>query len=324
MKKLLSGLALLLAVCVAHAADPLPSWRDTAPKKAVIAFVTGTTLEGGTNFVPMDQRIAVFDMDGTLIVERPVPAAVGPLFAELKQAIAKDPSLKDRPAIAALLKGDLPAVAATGDAGAADIIAAITGGRTVEEAAEDMLRLINEAKNSHFRKPYTDLAYQPMLELLSYLRANGFQIWICSGSPVVFTRQFSQRIFGVPPQQVMGTSVKTQFAERDGRTVLIYQNKISQINDKEGKPPTINLAIGLRPVFVGGNVGNGGDIAMMRYSKDRQGPSFQLLINHDDAIREFAYGEKDNFSLDSAKKYGFTVVNMKSDWGTLFAFPWPQ
>ena len=324
MKKLLCGLLLLLVACAVQAADPLPSWSDTAPKKAVVAFVTDAVQPGNAGFVPVEQRIAVFDMDGTLMVEKPVPAAVGPIFAELRQTIAKNPSLAKKPAIAALLKGDLPAAMATGDAGAADLIAAITDGRTVEEAGQDMRRLLETGKNSHFQKRYTELAYQPMLELLSYLRANGFQVWICSGSPVVFTRQFSQDVFGVPPQQVMGTSVETLFIDREGRTVLVYQNKIGHINDKEGKPPTINLAIGTRPAFVGGNVGNGGDIAMMRYSKDRQGPSFQLLINHDDAVREFAYGEKNNYSLDAAHKFGFTVVNMKSDWATIFPFPWPK
>jgi phosphoserine phosphatase len=310
---------LCLSSLAVQAAGPLPSWNDTVTRKAIIAFVDQAATQGAPGFLPVSERIAVFDMDGTLIPEKPLPAAAMPLFADLKEAVAKDPALKQKPAIAALLKGDIAGVEASGEAGLAEIVAAITDGKTVEEAGADMRKVLDEAKNERYGKPYPELAYQPMLELLDYLRAHGFQIWICSGSPVVFTRQFSQRSFGIPPQQVIGSNATTRFAERDGRSVLVYTGQLAHINDREGKPPAIELAIGQRPAFVGGNVGGKGDIAMMRYSKDRQGPSFQLLVNHNDAAREFAYAEKDNYSLDAAKKYGFAVVDMQRDWATILA-----
>ena len=316
-------LVILLSVALAFAAgaDPLPSWNDTAPKAAVIAFVERISRTGGPDFVPEADRIAVFDMDGTLIPEQPVPAAAIPIVDEVKRAIAADPAVADKPAIAALLKGDVKGLQAAGEQGAADLIAVVTADRTVEQAGEDMRRLIGAARHPRFQRPFTELGYQPMLELLDYLRANGFRTWICSGSPVAFTRQLSQPMFGIPPEQVLGSHVRTRFTERDGRSVLVYPRQLDHLSDKEGKPPVIDLGIGARPVLVGGNVRSGGDIAMMRYSKDRRGPSLQLLINHDDAEREFAYAEPDGYSLREAGKHGFTVISMKNDWRQIFAAP---
>jgi phosphoserine phosphatase len=314
-----------LAVLVATAgsawsqADPLPSWNDTAPKKAIIDVVSRVTKEGTADFIPAAERIAVFDMDGTLTVEQPIPAAVLPIIDEVKAAAAIDPSLKEKPAIAAFLKGDIAGIAAAGDQGVADIISVVTAGKTVEQVAAILDKDAAAAINPKLGKPVSKLAYQPMVELLRYLEANGFETWICSGSPVLFTRQVSQEMFGIPPERVMGSSIETRFVERQGKSVLVFEPKVDQINDKDGKPVTINLAIGRRPFLVGGNVRSGGDIAMMRYSKDRGTPSLQLLINHDDAAREFAYAEKDNYSLDSAAKYGFQVVSMKDDWKVVFA-----
>jgi hypothetical protein len=252
------------------------------------------------------------------MVEKPLPAAVMPIVAEVKAAVEQHPELKNKPAVAALLSGNIPALEATGQAGLNDVVSAATEGRTTDDVATDMQHLVATMKNQHYGKPYTQLGYEPMIELLGYLRANGFQTWIASGSPVAFTRAFSQQVFGIPPQQVIGSSLETRFAEKDHRAVLLYTGKIGHIDDREGKPPAINLAIGMRPVFVAGNVGGQGDIAMMRYSKDRVGPSFQLLINHDDATREFAYAEKNHYSLDAARQYGFTVASIKDDWSNVF------
>jgi phosphoglycolate phosphatase-like HAD superfamily hydrolase len=317
------GTAALLALPIAQPsfgqADPLPSWNDTAVKQAMVEFIKAVVEEGGAGFVPVEQRIAVFDMDGTLIPEQPLPAAAIPLIDGLKSAVKADPSLARKPAIAALLAKDKAALAAIGEEGVAEIIAAITADRTVEEAAKAITDLMANSDHPTLGRPYTKLGYQPMLELMDYLEANGFQTWICSGSPVLFTRQFSETMFGIPPQRVMGSSIQTSFAERNGKSVLVFGSAIEHINDKDGKPPTINLAIGSRPLFVGGNVRSFGDIAMMRYSKDRDGPSFQLLINHDDAEREFAYAEPGDVSLHSAKTYGFHVVSMRSDWRAIFS-----
>jgi len=310
------GLALL--TFAAQAADPLAAWNDTATKQAIVAFVDKITKPGGSDFVPLEQRIAVFDMDGTLIVEKPLPGAVMPLVAEVKATVKQHPELKNKPAIAALLTGNIPALLATGEAGLNDVVSAATQDRTTEDVAADMQRLAGTVNNPRYGKPYTQLGYEPMVELLAYLRTNGFQTWIASGSPVAYTRAFSQQVFGIPPQQVIGSSLETRFAEKDQRAVLIYTGKIAHIDDKEGKPPAINLAIGARPILVAGNVGGQGDIAMMRYSKDRAGSSLQLLINHDDAVREFAYAEKNHYSLDAARQYGFTVVSIKNDWSNVF------
>jgi phosphoserine phosphatase len=318
MRRLLFTLLItLLSVC-AYAQDPLPSWNDTSAKHSIMTFVQASAQPSNPAFIPVAQRIAVFDMDGTLMVEKPVPAALVPILAELKDSVERHPELKGKPAIAALLNGDLKAVQATGKQGLSDIIAAITVDRTTDDVSTDMQRLAGVAKNSHYNKPYIQLIYAPMVELLDYLRANGFQVWIASGSPVAFTRAFSQSDFGVPPQQVIGSTLETRFTEKNGRAVLVYTGKIGHIDDQEGKPPAIFLSIGVRPAFVAGNVGGAGDIAMMRYSKDRQGPSFQLLINHDDAEREFSYGEKNGYSLDAAKRFGFAVVSMKNDWSKIF------
>lgn len=311
------GFLFLLSALAAHASDPLPSWNDTAPKRAIVAFVEKVTQDGGADFVPVAERVAVFDMDGTLIPEKPMPAALAPIVADVKAAVAKHPELGDKPAIAALLKGDVAGVVAAGPEGQADLVGAAIDGRTVEEVAADFQSAVGALKDPTWHRTWPELAYQPMKELFAYLRANRFDLWICSGSPVLFTRQFSQSTFGVPPDHVIGSSLETKLVERDGRTVLVYTNKV-YVNDRDGKPPAINLAVGQRPVFVGGNVGGFGDIAMMRWSKDREGPSFQLLINHDDAAREFAYAEKDGASLGAAAKYGFTVVNIAKDWKEIF------
>lgn len=293
----------------------LASWNDTATTTAIEDFVTRVTTQGSPDFVPVSDRIAVFDMDGTLIVEKPMPAALAPIVDGVRTAVGKDPALAERPSIAAFLKGDRQGLAAAGEAGMVEIISTAIAGRTLEEVSTDLGKQLHGPDGKLIGvKPY-----QPMLELIDYLEANGFEVWICSGSPVLFTRAFSEQAFGIPAERVMGTTLVTRFTERDGRSQLVIGDSIGHINDKQGKPPTINQAIGKRPLLVGGNVLSGGDIAMMRYSRDRAGPSLQLLINHDDAAREFAYTEPDNFSLGAAEKYGFHVVSIKDDWATVFA-----
>lgn len=314
----LSGLVMMIAVIISTQAfaqtDALPSWNDTATKKAIVAFVTKVSTEGGTDFVPTADRIAAFDMDGTLTPEHPMPIALIPVLADIKENVAKNPLLGARPAVAALLKGDLKTVVAQGEEGQADIIAAATDGKTTEEVAANVRPMLEKNISQKFGVPYTKTTYKPMRELIDLLSANGFTVYICSGSPILFTREISDEMFGIPPEHMMGTWLETKVEERDGKTVLVYMGKVGHLNDKEGKPVTINLAIGKRPIFIGGNEGGRGDIAMMRWSKDKNGPSFQILINHDDAEREFAYSESDHYSLDAAKKFGFHVVSMKEDW----------
>jgi phosphoserine phosphatase len=305
----------------AAAADPLPSWHDGALKTAIVAFVGESARSGGDGFIAAPLRVAVFDMDGTLMVEKPLPGAVLPLVSEVRRAVAAHPQLGSQPAVAALLRGDVKALEALGEPGVVQIAAAAVDDRTVEEVTAETKREAEAIPNPRFDLPYTKLAYRPMIELLRYLEANGYQTWICSGSPVAYTRAFSREVFGIPPERVIGSYMVTRFTERNGRTVLTYTGAIEHINDREGKPPAIQLAIGGRPVFVGGNVGGVGDIAMMRYARDRDGPSFELLVNHDDATREFAYAERNGESLAAARQYGFHVVSIRDDWQTVFDPP---
>ncbi|KAA0969366.1 haloacid dehalogenase-like hydrolase [Aureimonas fodinaquatilis] len=297
--------------------DPLPSWNETPVKQALLDFARDATTEEGPGFIPPDERIAVFDMDGTLIPEKPIPLALIPVLDDIQQAVAAKPELAEKPAVAALLKGDEAALHAAGEQGINDLIAVATDGRTTEDIVQNVRSLVDGKTSARFDVPYSRAVYQPMREVIALLEANGFTIWICSGSPLLITRELSQEMFGIPPERVMGSYVGTRLDEQDGKTVLVFDGTIARLNDGEGKPVTINLAIGQRPAFVGGNEGGRGDIAMMRWSMDRDGPSFQLLVNHDDESREFAYSEPDNYSLNAAKEYGFHVVSIRDDWKTI-------
>jgi phosphoserine phosphatase len=310
-------LAIAMAALPLHAfaqTGPLPSWNETPTKQAIVAFVTKVTRAGGADFVPAEQRVAVFDMDGTLVPEKPYPPALIPLLADIKATVAKKPSLGDRPAVAALLKGDHAALHALGEQGINEVIAVTTDGKTTEEIVANVRSIMAGTRSERFGVPNDRAVYRPMRELLDYLEANGFRNWICSGSPLLITRELAVQSLGIPPERVMGTSMRTKLDERDGKTVLVFAGGIEHMNDQDGKPVTINRTLGIRPLFVAGNEGGRGDIAMMRWSKDRDGPSFQLLVDHDDAEREFAYSEPDNFSLTAAQKYGFQVVSIRRDW----------
>ncbi|HEY4090543.1 MAG TPA: haloacid dehalogenase-like hydrolase [Luteibacter sp.] len=298
--------------------DPLPSWNDGPTKVAITAFVSDAVAEGGDRYIAPADRLAVFDMDGTLMTEKPLPGAVLPLAADVKAAVARRPALANEPGVAAFLKGDIAALQAQGEAGLAQVMAAAIDGRDTDDVAADMAREARTAQNSRFGVPYVRLAYRPMLELLRYLEANGFETWICSGSPIAYTRAIAKDSFGIPPDRVIGSALATHVEERGGRVVLAYTGKVDQVVDREGKPPAIWRAIGRRPVFVGGNVGGIGDVSMMRYAMDRGGPSFALLVNHDDAAREFAYAEKGGESLAAAARYHFRVASMRGDWKAIF------
>jgi len=302
----------------AAASDPLSAWKDGDLKTAIITFVGASARAGDAGFVPVEARIAVFDMDGTLMPEKPLPGALLPLVADVKRAAAEHPELKSQPAVAALLASDIKALEVQGEAGVVQLVAAAIDGRTVDQVDAAMSREARNAPNPHFGVAYTKLAYRPMVQLLRYLEAHGYQTWICSGSPIAYTRAISRDVFGIPPDRVIGSYLDMRFDERGGRTVLTYTGKIEHVNDREGKPPAIHLAMGTRPAFVAGNVGGAGDIAMMRYAKDRGGPSFELLVNHDDPGREFAYPEKNGESLAAAARHGFHVASVKNDWLVVF------
>ncbi|MGH9752248.1 MAG: HAD family hydrolase [Blastocatellia bacterium] len=299
-------------------ADPLPSWNDGAAKRGIIDFVARVTKGGGPDFVPVADRIATFDNDGTLWVEKPLPVEVYFTLARVKELAAKGPQLKERQPFKAALEGDAAYFHEAGAKAILELLLATHAGMTQERFADEARQFMDRARHPTLDRLFTKIVYQPMIELLVYLRRNGFQTWLCSGGTIDFMRVFAPQIYGVPVEQVIGSELKRELRLQDGRLVIWRLPEIDAVNDKEGKPVGIDRHIGKRPIFVAGNVLSGGDIAMMEYSKGRAGPSFQLLINHDDDAREFAYAEKDNASLNAAKKYGFTVVNIKSDWKMVF------
>ncbi|RKG99410.1 haloacid dehalogenase-like hydrolase [Corallococcus sp. CA053C] len=298
-------------------ADPLPSWNDGPVKQSIVGFVSRVTTEGSPDFLPVEERIAVFDNDGTLWQEK--PAVQGAFLVERVRALAdKDPSLRKKQPYRAVLEGDVDAVMAGGEKAVMELFAATHANMTQEQFQAEVRGFLKTARHPKLGVPYTQLAYQPMLELLQYLRDNGFQTWISSGGGIDFMRVFSEQVYGIAPQQVIGSSLAETYEQRGGRDVLWREPRVDHVNDKEGKPVGNDLHIGRSPVFVAGNVRSGGDIAMLGASRQRRGPSFQLLIHHDDAAREFAYEEKDGASLRAAKEGGWTVVSMRDDWKTVF------
>lgn len=299
-------------------ADPLPSWNDGPVKQSIVRFVSRVTTQGSPDFLPEEERVAVFDNDGTLWQEK--PAVQGAFLMERVRALAdKDPSLREKQPYKAVLEGDVKALMEGGEKPLMELLAATHANMTQEQFQAEVRGFLKSARHPKLGVPYTQLAYQPMLELLQYLRDNGFQTWISSGGGIDFMRVFSEEVYGIVPERVIGSSLEEKYGKRDGRQVLWREPRVDHLNDKEGKPVGNDLHIGRPPVFVAGNVRSGGDIAMLGASQQRRGPSFQLLIHHDDARREFAYEEKDGASLRAAKEGGWTVVSMRDDWKTVFS-----
>jgi phosphoglycolate phosphatase-like HAD superfamily hydrolase len=305
----------------ALAQDPLPSWNDTAPKKAIVAFVEKVTREGTPDFVPLAERIATFDNDGTLWAEQPIYFQLQFVFDRVKALAPKHPEWKTEQPFASLLKGDLKAVAASGEKGALAMMAATHTGMTTEEFTNTVTDWITTAKHPKTGRLLTEMVYQPMLELLAYLRANGFKTFIVSGGGIEFMRPWTEKIYGIPPEQVVGSSGKLKFEMREGKPVLMKLPEINLIDDKEGKPVGIQQHIGRRPIAAFGN--SDGDLQMLQWTAAGSGPRFCLYVHHTDAEREFAYDRKSHIGqldkgLDEAAAKGWTVVNMKDDWKTIF------
>jgi hypothetical protein len=320
---------LLLFTNVALAADPLPSWNDTAAKKAIVTFVEKVTKEGSPDFVPVPERIATFDNDGTLWCEQPLPVQFYFALDRVKALAPQHPEWKTTEPFASLLKGDLKTALAGGDHALLDLVMATHTGMTTVEFEQIVKDWIATAKHPKTGKLYTEMVYQPMLELLAYLRANGFKTYIVSGGGIEFMRPWAEQVYGIPPEQVVGSSVKTKFEMRDGKPVLVRLPELNFNDDKGGKPVGINQHIGRRPIAAVGN--STGDQQMLEYTQGGSGARFMLLVLHDDAAREYAYGPARGLPdvklgaftpvLDAqAQKEGWTVVSMKDDWKTVFAF----
>lgn len=305
----------------AQGVDPLQSWNDGAAKRAIAAFVQATTAPGSPQFVPPPERVAVFDNDGTLWAEQPVYFQL--LFADRVKALApQHPEWSTREPFASLLKGDLDNVLAGGEKAILEIVMVTHAGMTTQQFEQIVKDWIATARHPKTGRLYTDMAYQPMLELLVYLRENGFKTFIVSGGGVEFMRPWAEKVYGVPQEQVIGSSIKTQYEVRDGRPVLLRLPAIDFIDDKAGKPVGIHSRIGRRPVAAFGN--SDGDRQMLEWTQGGGGARLMMLVHHDDAAREWAYGPQSKVGTFSdslmaeATKQGWIVVSMKNDWKTVF------
>jgi phosphoserine phosphatase len=314
----------LLVVAPAKAqTDPLPSWNDTAPKAAIIAFVDKVTKQGSPDFVPEPERIAVFDNDGTLWVEHPMYTQLAFALDRVKAEAANHPEWKESQPFKAVLDGDMKTLAEAGEKGLVELIMATHAGMTTAEFQKIVSDWIATARDPRFKRPYTELVYQPMLELLAYLRANGFKTYIASGGGIEFMRPFTERVYGVPPEQVVGSSIKTRFEMKDGSPTLFRLPEVNFIDDKTGKPVGINEHIGRRPIAAFGN--SDGDLEMLQWTTLSGKPGFGLIVHHTDADREYDYDRKTPFgkldtALDAAAINQWTVVDMKTDWKVIFPF----
>jgi hypothetical protein len=301
--------------------DWLPSWNDGPAKRSITDFVARVT--SGPDFIPEDQRIATFDNDGTLWIEQPMYIQLAFALDRVKAMAPQNPDWKKKQPFRAVLEDNMKALAKAGERGLTEIIAATHAGMTTAEFETIVSEWIATARDPRWKRPYTELVYQPMLELLAYLRANGFKTFIVSGGGIEFMRPWTERIYGVPPQQVVGSSIKTRFEMRDGRPVLFRLPQVNFIDDKAGKPIGINEHIGRRPIAAFGN--SDGDLEMLQWTTLSGGPRLGLIVHHTDAEREYAYDRKSEFgrldkALDAAAINKWTVVSMKTDWKRIFAF----
>jgi len=317
------SVAILAVKSAAAQSDPLPSWNDTAAKHNIESFVDRVTKEGGKDFVPPAERIATFDNDGTLWVESPVYTQIAFAFDRVKAMAPQHPEWKTTQPFKGVLEGDMKAVAATGEKGIVEITVATSTGMTNAEFEKSVSQWIATAHDRKFNRPYTELIYQPMVELLAYLRSNGFKTYIVSGGEQEFMRPWAEKAYGIPPEQVLGSTMKTQFEMRNGQPALMRLPQIGFIDDGPGKPVGINQFIGRRPILAFGN--SDGDLQMLEWTAAGPGARLMLLVHHTDAVREYAYDRKSSVgqldkALDEATAKGWTVVSMKDDWKKVFAF----
>jgi phosphoglycolate phosphatase-like HAD superfamily hydrolase len=314
----------LVSLTVTQAQDPLPSWNDGAAKKSITEFVERVTKEGSPDFVPPEERIATFDNDGTLWCEQPMYFQLFFALDRVKALAPQHPEWKTKEPFASLLKGDVKAALAGGERAMLEIIVATHAGMTTAEFEQIVKEWIATAKHPKFKRPYTDCVYQPMIELLAYLRVNGFKTFIVSGGGIEFMRPWTEKVYGIPPEQVVGSSIKTKYEWRDGKPVLMRLPEMNFIDDKTGKPVGINSHIGRRPIAAFGN--SDGDQQMLEWTQAGSGARLMMLVHHDDAVREFAYGAESKIGTFSdalmaeAKKNAWTVISMKSDWKVIFPF----
>ncbi len=302
--------------------DPLPMWNDGPVKARIVAFVEAVTTEGGKDFVAAPDRIAVFDNDGTLWSERPVYFQLAFVLDRVRALAPRHPEWKTQQPFKAALEGDAKSLAAVGEHGLVQLVMATHAGITSDEFAQVVRDWTRTARHPKFERPYTELTFQPMRQLLDYLRANAFKTYIVSGGGAEFMRAFAEEIYGVPPEQVIGSTIKTKYEIRNGKPVIVRLPAVDFIDDMAGKPVAIHKYIGRRPIAAFGN--SDGDFQMLEWTTSGAGQRLGLIVHHDDAGREFAYDRGSPYGrlergLDEAGARGWLVVSMKNDWRTVYA-----
>jgi phosphoglycolate phosphatase-like HAD superfamily hydrolase len=324
MKKLLfTFLTLMLSFgsALAETDDLLPSWHEGKSKQSIIEFVNKVMDKNSPEFVIPAERIAVFDNDGTLWAEQPMYAQLFFALDRIKMLAPQHPEWHDKEPFASLLKGNIDSLVSGGEKALLEILMATHAGMTTKEFEQIVTSWITTAKHPMTKRLYTEMVYQPMLELLAYLRKNGFKTYIVSGGGIEFMRPWAEKVYGIPPEQVVGSSIKTKFEMRNDKPVLVRLPELNFIDDKEGKPIGINQHIGRRPIAAFGN--SDGDLQMLQWTMDGKGVRFALFVHHTDAKREWAYDRKStvgnlNKGLDIAKAKGWTVVDMSKDWKVIY------
>jgi phosphoglycolate phosphatase-like HAD superfamily hydrolase len=321
----LLGVVLTLAAVRTTGAqtDPLPSWNEGAAKQSIVKFVQAVTDTAGSQHVPPAERIAVFDNDGTLWSEQPMYFQGAYAFDRVKALASKHPEWKTRQPFKGILENDTKAIAAAGEKGLAEVLVATHTGMTTDEFAQTVKDWVGQARHPRFQRSYTELVYQPMLELLVYLRANGFKTFIVSGGGADFMRVFTEHVYGIPPEQVVGSVGETKLETRNGRPVLVKLPKINLVDDKAGKPVGIHRFIGRRPILAFGN--SDGDHQMLQWTAAGDGARFMGIVRHTDGEREWAYDRQSSIgrldkALDEAMQKGWAVVDMKQDWKVIYPF----
>ena len=324
LRALLLCVLLMLGGCASVRTDPLPSWSEGPARQAIVEFIRQTTDSSSPQFVPADRRIATFDQDGTLWVEQPLYAQVMFALDRVKDVVRAKPALAEEEPFKTVVAGDRAAMAKFTERDVLKIVVASEAGLSVDAFHDVVRRWLATAKHPKFQRPYTDLVYAPMVEAMKYLRANGYRTYIVTGGGQEFVRAYAEAVYGIPPEQVVGTMFKIEYEVRDGKPALIHAPELFFLDDKAGKPVGINMAIGRRPQAAFGN--SDGDQQMLEWAGGSDGARLMMLVHHDDAEREFAYGAQSKIGTFSdtlmaeAVEKKWTVISIKDDWKTIFAF----
>jgi len=318
---LLSLLITFTLLSTAHASDPLPSWNDGASKQALVAFVSQVTREGSDDFVPAPERIATFDNDGTLWSEQPIYFQLIYVVERIKELVPQHPEWKEQEPFASVLKGNIEKALAGGEKALLEMVMATHAGMTAEEFSNSVSDWLSSARHPGTGELYTAMVYQPMLELLDYLRANDFKIFIVSGGGIDFVRVFSEEIYGIPPERVVGSSIDAKYEIRDGKPVIVKLPEIDFIDDKAGKPVGIHRYIGNRPILAVGN--SDGDFQMLEWTTAGDGARLGMILHHTDAEREWAYDRKSHIGkldrgLDEAAGRNWILIDMEKEWKQIY------